>query len=201
MKHFRFVLALLILISLISCLSIETEITLNNNESGTASLVYSVSTLAADINNIDRSDNVLPFPITKEDFDSAAEINSGVQIQSYDLSDDGSRYYINSEISFESFESLSEFTGTQFLIEDRGNNKVLTVIVYEFSSDEQISEQALNLVRDNFSEDSFIIRINIPGDIIRVQGATFSGSQVRFEINVEDLLQRNNSIQFSVEYR
>jgi hypothetical protein len=193
----------LILFSLFftSCLTVDAAITLNKNGSGTANFVSSVSTLAADIANIDSKNEILTFPLMREDFDTAALDAGGIQILKYDMTSDGSRYFIDSEVSFNSLNSLSIFTGIQFQLENTGNNSLLTIIVYDIPVDNEISEQAMNLIRNNFPGDSITFTILIPGDIIKVEGATFSGSEVSFNISVEELIQSTESVQFSVEYR
>jgi len=195
---------LIILISLFllaSCLTIESELSLNDDESGTVRLEYSVSTLAVDIAKIDKDNSVLPFPIMEDEFDAAILKGNGVQKLEYEMSDDGARYYIRSLISFDSLNSLSLFTGSQFLLENQGSNKLLTVTVYDFPEDYEIDIQTLNIVSENFAEDFISFTVTIPGDIVRVNGATFSGSEVSFTITVEDLIQSTENVQFSVEYR
>lgn len=162
---------------------------------------YSVSTLAVDISKIDDIGQVLTFPILEADYNEAAALSPGVQVLAYEISDDGSRYNINSEISFDNLESLSSFTGMQYILQNQGNNKLLTIIVYEISEDQGITGQNAALINQNFSEDSFSFKITMPGDIIRVNGATFSGSDVSFKISLDDLIQSTETIRFSVEYR
>ena len=201
MKYIKAILSALTLLILTSCLSIDTEINLNENGSGTAHFNYSVSTLAADIGKIDIKNEVLPFPILKEDFDNAALRAGGIEILVYTLSDDGSRYYIDSDISFDNLDSLSNFTGIQFQRIDSGNNSLLTVLIYEGSEENTVTDETLSIVNGSFPNDAFSFKITFQGDIVRVDGATFSGSVVSYNISVNDLIQRTDNVQFSVEYR
>jgi hypothetical protein len=201
MRFFRGLAALGFIITLTSCLSVDTEIFLNSDGSGTAKMVYSVSTLALDISDVDKKKNVIFFPILKDDFDSAASNINGLQILSYEIKDDGNRYYINSEISFDTLQSLSSFTGLPMTLVEQGNNKLLSVTVYEVLQNSEINEQARSLIDNSFPDESFSFSLNIPGDIIRVTGATFSGSDVLFQISLKEIIQSKNTIKFSVEYR
>ena len=186
-----------------SCLTIETSVTINSDLSGTAIFNYSVSTLAADIGKIDRDNKVLPFPINQEDFDVAADKAGGIEIIRYenDLGVNGTRYNIEGEISFDSLDSFGAFCGTTFSVVPSGNNQLLTVLIQEADDEKAVTEQTMNIVRDNFPDDQFSFIITIPGDIVQVNGATFSGSDVRFNISVEELVQSTENIQFTVEYR
>lgn len=187
--------------SLFSCLTLETDLTLNPNGSGTALFRYNLSTLALDISKIDGEKEILPFPITLNDFEQSALNSGGISILDYKMTDDGSRYYMNSEVEFISLRHLSQFTGIEFQIEQSGSNTLMTTIVFEPSQDHPVSVQTLDLLREKFSEEFCSFQITIPGDIIRVEGATFSGSVVFFEINMGDLLSSTEPVSFSVEYR
>ena len=201
MKYLKIVLVIAILLLISSCLSIETEVELKKDGSGTARFSYSVSTLAADIGKIDSDNKILPIPIMEEDFDIAARKAGGIEIKEYKLTENGTRYLIESEIDFDSLESLSIFSGSDFLLEQNGNNKILRVTIYDGSGDEEVSQQTIDMVRENFSEDLFSFSILIPGDIVRVTDAVFSGSTVSFSISVEELIINTGPVTFSVEYR
>ncbi len=201
MKSVKIILSISALLIISSCLTLKTNMEINNDGSGLASFSYSVSTLASDLGEIDFENLAIPFPIMRADYDIAAQKTDGIQIIRYNLTDDGSRYSIESEIAFDSLESFSVFSGTLFSLESSGNNKILTVTVYDGSGDEEVSGKALSMVRDSFPEDYFSFSIEIPGDIIQVEGATFTGSSVSFSISVEDLLSKTDVVQFSVEYR
>ncbi|MBI9099226.1 MAG: hypothetical protein JEY91_12145 [Spirochaetaceae bacterium] len=196
---FSFLILSLALFS--SCLTMDLEISINRDNSGTARLVYSLSTLAMDINRIDSEKTVLNIPLTREDFESAALLAGGILINDYEMTDDGSRYNINSLVSFDSIESLGTFTGIEFLLEETGNNKLLTIRSTDASLVKEISEQTLDIIRESFPDDFISLIITIPGEIIRVAGATFSGSDVSFKISVEDFLRTRETIQLTVEYR
>ena len=197
----RLIIFIFSFILLASCLTIEAEISLNKDESGTAVFNYNLTTLALDISKTDSDKEIFFFPITEPEYKSLAQEMGGISIKYNPPTDDGSRTFINSEIEFDSLQSLSLFTGLQFQTEELGNNKLLTVTIYESSEEEKINEQSLQIVSDNFSNEFFSFKISIPGDIVRAEGATFSGSDVTFNINIEELLNSPETVQFSVEYR
>lgn len=189
------------LVLFISCLTLEADLTLKSNGSGKAIFRYNMSTLAMDIRKTDGEKKILPFPVTIDEFEQSAVSTGGISILDYKLTTDGSRYYISSEIEFSSLEQLSLFTGIQFQTEKSGTNTEMTIVVFEPSVNSPVSEKTLNLVREKFPEEYCSFQITIPGDIIRVERATFSGSDVSFKVNVADLLSSADSIGFSVEYR
>ncbi len=198
LKSFTMCLSLLLLVA---CLTLETNLSIESNGSGRAEFRYNLSTLALDISKIDEDKDILPFPITINDFTQSALPASGISILEYNMTDDGSRYYINSEVEFSSLEQLSLFTGIEFQIEENGSNTLMTVIVFEPSQSAPVSEKTLNILRNKFPADFCSFQIGIPGDILRVEGATFSGSDVSFRINIGELLSSTDTVSFSVEYR
>lgn len=183
-----------------SCLTINASIDLSDNFSGVFRYSASISTLATDLEQVDPTGLVIPFPLNKVAADTAAEAG-GIVINKWEELDDGSRINMDCELSFADLPSLGTYGGFSLTSESSGNNSVLSVIVYQSESEEGISQNVLDIVNESFFEDYIEIQIVIPGDIIRVVGATFSGKTVTFRISVAEMLQSASDVQFTVEYR
>lgn len=197
---FKKLLLLLAPFLLSSCLTVSATVDLSDDFSGVFLYSASVSTLANDLDQVDSSGLIIPFPLNK----AAAEIAAaaeGLEIINLAELDDGSRINIDCELGFADLASLSSFGGFLISSESSGNNTILNVIVYQTASDEGISQKVIDIVNESFSEDYIEIRTVIPGDIIRVEGATFSRSTVTFRTSIAQLLQSDSDVQFTVEYR
>lgn len=194
--------ALLLAIALLSsCLTVRAEIELDDSLSGTMAYSASISTLAADLEQVDRSKSIIPFPLLAGDFDRALGKSEGLEVLARRFSDDETRYYADNRIAFGSLEDLSAFSGISFASRIEGNNRRLDILLYENSGEGVAGSPVPGVVRDSFPDEYIEIKIVIPGDIISVEGATFSGDSVTFRISISELIESSGNVQFSVEYR
>lgn len=201
-KMFKKLILFVAPVLFISCLTIDAGIELRDNSSGVLRYDASFATLAADLESINGGGSIVFFPLLKKSADEKAQAISGVRFAEPSVqSDDGSTYNVLGELLFDDLASLSEFSGVQFISEASGNNTILTVTVYSVSEGGAVSPNVLDIVRNSFSEDYIEIQTVIPGDIIRVEGAVFTGSTVTFRIGLAEMLESSENVQFTVEYR
>ncbi|MBN2658711.1 MAG: hypothetical protein JXR86_16770 [Spirochaetales bacterium] len=193
------ILALIIILT--SCLTVEATIELSDEGGGELLYRASVSTLAADLEQIDQAKNLIPFPLLEEAVNSAAERAAGVSLAEWEVSSDGTRYFVDSRVSFVDLASLSDFTGLNLSIEPSGSNRILRISVYDYKEEKPVSKSVIDIVNESFADDYIQIRITIPGSIIRVEGATFTGATVTYRKTISELLSSPSGVQFTVEYR
>lgn len=191
----------LIVILLSSCLTLSYDLTFENDESGVIVYKASISTLALDLENTVGGNTIIPVPLSVTSFNQLIDSDEGLSSEGWNQSEDGSRYQVQSEIQFSDFDSLGNFTGAPVSLVQEGANNILAVTVYSPSSEEGKDPSVIQIVNENFPEDYIEIKTEIPGDIIRVQGATFSGSIVTFRASLLELLESGEEIRFTVEYR
>jgi len=190
----------LLILTLGSCLTIDATIDLSEDLSGSILYKASISTLAADLEEIDKDKELIPFPLLKEAVDKSIEELDGISAKNWSVSDDGTRYQVDGLLDFTDLTSLSSFSGMEFTAERSGNNTVLSVSLFS-SLDRDVSSSVQGIVDNNFANDYIEIKTLIPGSIIRVEGATFSGSTVTFRRSVSQLLASPEDARFTVEYR
>ena len=110
---------------LLSCLSIETKMTLAANGSGTLDLVYTVSPLANDWNT--GANSPLPLPINENDFRRSVTMIQGLGLVSYSRSVDKDVTIIRATISFTSLDVLNRLVSgqeTTFRLRTEGNRTI-----------------------------------------------------------------------------
>lgn len=185
---------------LLSCLTIDAQVSFSKDLSGVFQYDASISTLAADLEQIDKEKNIIPFPLLRESVDRALNLTVGLTVDSWKIADDGTRYFAQSAISFTNPDSLGQFTGLSFNIEERINSTILTVLLYS-PSESEVPESVRSIVKEKFPDDYIQLQTIVPGSIIRTEGATFSGSTVTIRKTIVELLDSSEDIQFSVEYR
>ncbi|MBB6478980.1 hypothetical protein [Spirochaeta isovalerica] len=183
-----------------SCLTIDARIDLSEDLSGELQYRASISTLAADLEKVNQKEPLFTFPLFKSAVDRAVLSAEGVSLVNWSESDDGTRFYADSTVGFTGLAALSLFSGMNLGSEQSGNNTVLSVSLFNFGG-EEISPTVINIVNESFSDDYIQIQIVIPGSIIRVEGATFTGSTVTYRKSVSEILANPSDVQFTVEYR
>lgn len=193
----------IILVSLLlnSCLSLSYDLTLSANGSGTLLYQGSISTLAADLESTNGGDKIVYYPLMSDKADQAAAASGGARIISWDMTDDGSRYHIKGSIGFSSLDSLAAFAGIGLASERIGADTKLSFTIYRADVNNPVDSRILDIVKNSFPDDFIEIKVHIPGDIIQVNGATFSGSTVTFRTTLLKMLQDDRDVIFTAEYR
>lgn len=197
----RLIFFFLLMFLFSSCLTATYELTLDRAGSGSMEYSATVSTLALDIEKADTSRSVMFFPLTRDTTEQAALQSGGVLISSWNRTDRGSGYLVEGGVVFDSLEALSAFSGISIDSVEEGANTVFTLKINDGNTETDEESKALDIVRNSFAEDFIEIQTNIPGDIIRVEGATFTGSVVTFRTSVLNLLESASDVGFTVEYR
>lgn len=184
-----------------SCLTISATLTMKNDISGTLTYNASVSTLAADLEQTDRTGSLVVFPLMEDKVKTALEGAKGATLVSWKMEDDGTRYHIKGDIDFSSLESLGSFAGITVQTSKIGTDTRLELDIYKGRGENGVDSRILQVLRSGFPDDYIEIRLILPGDIIKAEGATFTGSTVTFKIKILDLLQSADDVKFAVEYR
>jgi hypothetical protein len=93
---------------LISCVGIDSRLTVRDNGSGTLVLTYRVSQLIADLGVSSSERGVIPLPLSKADFERSLEGSKGaVRLTRFSRSENEKDITIDAELSFDSLEALS----------------------------------------------------------------------------------------------
>ncbi|MDR1627047.1 MAG: hypothetical protein LBT33_10965 [Spirochaetia bacterium] len=111
----------------LSCLSMESKMTLAQDGSGTIQLTYTVSSFARDWDALDNQEAVLPLPINESDFRRAVSAVPGLSLDSYSRADSGDSSVIQAVLGFASLEALNSLvsgSGASFALSQEGGRTV-----------------------------------------------------------------------------
>jgi hypothetical protein len=94
---------------MVSCVGIDSRLSIRDNGSGTLSLAYRVSQSVAQLGLSTAGKPVIPLPVTRSDFErSLAQANGKVRLTKFSRSENEKDITIAAELSFDSLESLSQ---------------------------------------------------------------------------------------------
>lgn len=94
---------------LLSCVGIDSRLTVRDNGSGTLVLTYRVSQLVADLGLSSADKKVIPLPLSRSDFERSLESSKGkVRLTRFNRSENEKDITISAELSFDSLEALAQ---------------------------------------------------------------------------------------------
>jgi len=164
------ILFILILSSfLISCVGIKSEIELDDDGSGTLRLSYKVSQMILHLGRLEDDERVVPLPVNRRDFERTVQSIEGLSLNSYSSREDEENIYIDTELSFQSIEALSDIfsrsdSGGITLTQNDKGDTVYTQVIHR-GRGEDIDRDTLEMI-ETFFKDYFIeYSLTAPGVI------------------------------------
>jgi hypothetical protein len=105
----KIIVLILSSVLLVSCIGVDSKLTIRDNGSGTLRLDYRVSQLVADLGSSASDKGVVPLPLARADFERALESSQGkVRLTRFDRLENEKDITIRAELSFDSVDSLAQ---------------------------------------------------------------------------------------------
>jgi hypothetical protein len=94
---------------LMSCVGIDSKVTIKDDGSGTLLLNYRVSQLVADLGTTSSEKGVVPLPLAKTDFERSLQATQGkVRLTKFERTENEKDISIRVELSFDSLDALAQ---------------------------------------------------------------------------------------------
>ena len=203
------IIRLLVLFSLsftlLSCLSVESEITVKNDGSGTLTLSYRISRMVTEIGRLEDENTLVPLPVNEEDFRRTASENEGITLKSFNIDDDDEYVYIDAELEFSDPAALSVLlggaAGDTITFSREGDNYILSQRLYD-GLEGPISEDSKRLLETYFSSESISCTVRTESAVkdAGIGTAGDGGKEIRFESSVSDIVQSEEPVEFRVTW-
>lgn len=193
------ILLILGIFTLNSCLTIENEITLNRNGSGTIKLDYSVSRMFMDLGRVDQDDPIEVLPLSREDFQNTVNKIQGLTLTGWKKETTTERVLIEAELRFSNTDVLSQFYQTS----DFSGMEVLadSGLSFQFTRGGQTyGDQALQIINDFFSEERITLIVNTPAPVTSVSSGESSGRRGEFSLSVKDILLSLEPVEWTINW-
>jgi len=187
------VLALLVVFLLSSCIGIESRIRISNDGSGQLILKYRVSRLITHLENTETNGNVVPLPLSREEFERTVNNTDGLELVSYRRKEDEVDIHIQAKVNFDSIEALSAMDNrneNSFSLRSEQGNRVLNQIIYAGSDGEAPTRDSLEMLETFFSGYNLTFIVETPTEIYKHNLGELSADKrsVTYEISIAEIL-------------
>jgi hypothetical protein len=186
-------LPILAVVLLSSCIGIDSQITLQNDGSGTMLLNYRISQLMKNL-DVAKSDWHLPLPVSREDFQRTVDSISGLKLLSLTQREDERDVLIDARLAFtgvQAINSLGREGQIELSFSNEGDLHVFRQQIYRGRGLEEISPESLQMIQTFFEGYELSYRVTAPAAIKRHSLGELSEDQrsVSYKTSVADLLK------------
>lgn len=186
-------LPILAVVLLSSCIGIDSQITLQNDGSGTMLLNYRISQLMKNL-DVAKSDWHLPLPVSREDFQRTVDSISGLKLLSLTQREDERDVLIDARLAFtgvQAINSLGREGQIELSFSNEGDLYVFRQQIYRGRGLEEISPESLQMIQTFFEGYELSYRVTAPAAIKRHSLGELSEDQrsVSYKTSVADLLK------------
>jgi len=196
-------LVVVILISLSGCIDIVSELRIADDGSGTVALQYSVAKALMNLGAVDTKSKFYTLPVSKSDFENAVAGIDGLEISSYDITEETDVIKVNCEIAFDSVEALSEFygatgPGSVSLTTENGTTVFKQVLFPGTGS--VVDEESAQLVETFFDGYTASFELRAPGNVTSVSSGSFSGRTATVDFAIPDVVLSQDPVVWEVRW-
>jgi hypothetical protein len=192
------ILLTLLMVSLSSCLTIMTGLDHSSSGAGRLSLDYRINKKAAGVQKDSvTSENLIPLPVKRSDFDELAALYPTVTIRTYSEREDTEFIYIETELEYQDINDLSLFLGFPIEFSTAGNLSILTMHIFDGNG--PLDRETLSIIDSLFSEDKLSFELTFPRALQSSNYGSINGRTVNFDISIPDVY-RQNSLIWTVEW-
>lgn len=162
-----FLLVLIVILTLTSCIGIESQISFKRDGSGTLTLTYTVSQMIKDLDTAGNGKN-LPLPVSEEDFNRTVDDIDGLKLLNIKQREDEENIYIEASLEFDSIEALNQIgRGNQMNLSLTVENgiTIFRQVIFRSREDQEVSEDSIKMMETFFNDYELSFIINTPSSI------------------------------------
>lgn len=186
---------------LASCVSMNTEITIQSDGRVSAELNYQISQYVIGFGRIDNGDSFIPLPVEEEDFRQRSLQIEGADFSNYSYSEDEDYAYISANLQCDSMESLAAFLNIDILQTESGNSRSLSYIMVS-EKEKTVHPEHKDLAEVLFANDTISLTINTPGAISSYSNGRLSDNRRSLVYNqdVLDMILGTDEVKLQLTY-
>jgi hypothetical protein len=188
---------------LISCVGIDSRLTVRDNGSGALVLTYRVSQLIANLGISSSEKGAVPLPLSKSDFERSLESTNGkVRLTRFNRSEDEKDIVVSAELSFDSLEALSQaeaFRSQNLKVATDGSLRTFSELIAR-APGKPVTEDSLRMIDAFFAGYDLTFRIEAPQPIKVSSIGSLSGDKktLTYSTSIKDLVRAKSDVILSV---
>ncbi|MFZ5367293.1 MAG: hypothetical protein ACOZCE_03570 [Spirochaetota bacterium] len=197
----------LIIVSLSSCIGVNSNVSIRQNGSGTIQLEYRLSRMFEALGKLDGNEKQLPLPVGRTDFERTVNRVPGLALTAYSISQDEKDLLVKAELSFTSLDALAGFLDAAGqsvrLVSDGGNRTMGLVLVRGIKN---VDADLASLVRTVFAGYTIDMRFNFPSTptvstVGNIGQAAVTGTSARYTSPVTDLVLSTEPVELRLSWK
>ncbi len=195
----KIALLLLACVLCVSCVGIDSHLSVRRDGSGTLQLDYRVSLLVADLGSSSSEQGVVPLPLSKEDFQQSLASSQGkVRLTRFDRSQDDKDILIHATLEFASLDALAQvnaFRDSQLKLTTSGSTHTFSQLIARPPA-KPVSQDSLSMVDAFFGDYTLTFTVQTPSAITSNSLGTLSEDHrtLTYTTSVKDLLVTDKDV-------
>jgi len=188
-----------------SCLTIESELTINSNGSGSMKIKYIMDSGLKGVSEVGSDDDVVPLNLSESYIKNIIDKRDDISYTNYNITEDMKYYRVDVTFNFTNIDALNSIFPAESRIDLKSdeNGTIFTQQLIE-ESDKVISDETIELFKELFKDNYFKLILNTPSDIIsvdKVDNVTKIGKRTaQFEDSFMNVLLQKERSSWSVRW-
>ena len=196
-----------LVLTLSSCLGVNSNVTIRQNGSGTIQMEYRLSRMFEALGKLDGNEKQLPLPVSRTDFERTISRVPGLQLTSYATSQDQRDILVKAELSFANLDALIGFldaSGQSVRLANEGGNRAMGLVLVR--GIKNVDKDLENLVRTVFAGYTIDIGFNLPSTptvstVGKIGQAAVTGTTARYTSPVTDLVLSPEPVELRLSWK
>lgn len=198
-KYFSIIL---IIIFFNSCLTINSEMKINSNGSGTININYKLERGLVGISTLGSDDEIVPIDLSEDKIVQLIGGRDDIVYENYSLKENDNDYIVNVTFLFDNIDALNSILPVENAVSliREGSETIFTQgIVAE--TNEDINEVTLEILEDIYKDHSFSLEVKVPSDIIAVlNGNKIETRTALYSEKFLDIISSNDKKVWSIRW-
>jgi len=187
---------------IMSCVGIDSKMTIKDDGSGTLLLSYRVSQLVADLGTTSSEKGIVPLPLAKADFERSLQSTQGkVRLTKFERTENEKDISINVELSFDSLDAIAQvdaFHDAELKLSKDGTRHTFSQLIARAPA-QPVTEDSLRMIDAFFDGYALTFVIEAPQPIQEFTLGSLSGDKkvLTYTTSIKDVVRTKSDLVLS----
>ncbi len=190
-------------LSLASCVGVDATASIARDGSGTLQLHYTISKMAVSFGALEANAKLLPFPVSREDFDRTVSGIDGLSLSSYSQKEEAEDLIVDATLAFTTTKSLAAFLDPKgeraSFLEEGGKRRLDLVMAGGVAALDPELKKIVDVAFERYSI-SLVLRLPTPVTSPGTGKASSDGLKVDWSSPVVALIESPSKVVWTVTW-
>ena len=188
---------------IMSCVGIDSKMTIRDDGSGALLLSYRVSQLVAELGTTTSEKGIVPLPLARDDFESSLQTTQGkVRLTRFERTENEKDISIRVELSFDSLDALAQvdaFHDAELKLSADGTQHTFSQVIARAPA-EPVTEDSLRMIDAFFEGYGLTFIVEAPQPILESTLGTLSSDKrvLTYTTSIKDLVRTKSDLVLSI---